>query len=74
MNTMDYDTVKPRFTGPRFAGEPRIAGQMPADRTFCYINFLQKPRFAGHKTPIYGISFFKSSKIYQFLAQNSPSL
>ena len=55
------NTVKPRFTGPRFAGEPRFAGQEPADQTFHYISLLQKPRFTGQKTPILGI-FPKKSR------------
>ena len=56
-------TVEPRFTGPRFAGEPRFAGQIPADRTFHYISLLQKLRFTGHKTPILGIFSQKCGKI-----------
>ena len=49
------NTVEPRFTGPRFAGEPRFTGQEPADQTFHYISLRQKPRFTRHKTPILGI-------------------
>ena len=48
-------TVEPRFTGPRFAGEPRFTGEKPADQTFHYISLFQKPRFTGQKTPILGI-------------------
>ena len=55
----DPYTVEPRFTGPRFAGEPRFARQDPDDQTFHYISLLQKPRFTEHKTPILGIFFPK---------------
>ena len=44
-------------------GEPRIAGQEPADQTFHYISFRQKPRITGLKTPILGI-FFKNARKY----------
>ena len=58
----NHSTVEPRFTGPRFAGEPRFVGQKPADQTFHYISLLQKPRFTGHKTPILGIFSKKFQK------------
>ena len=61
-----FSTVEPRFTGPRFAGEPRFAGQEPADQTFHYISLLQKPRFTGQKTPILGIFSQKSGKMSWF--------
>ena len=63
---LNQNTVEPRFTGPRFAGEPRFAGQEPADQTFHYISLLPKPRFTGQKTPILGIFSQKSGKMSWF--------
>ena len=59
-------TVEPRFTGPRFAGEPRFAGHEPADQSLHYISLLQKPRFTGQKTPILGIFPEDMSKSHYF--------